>query len=97
MIQSWKRIRPDLQRVAIESEALPKNQYCMKCNTEQASCRCLQCGPRVFFCVNCFEGAHSMTNIFHTSEIFEVCIKSFIISLICLGFYLYFTEWNVSA
>ena len=42
------------------------------------------CGPRVFFYVNCFEEAHSVTNIFHTGEIFELCIKSFIISLICL-------------
>ena len=98
-IKSWKKIRPDLLRVAIETEALPENQHCVLCITEEASWRCLQCGPRVFFCVKCFEEAHSVTNIFHTGEIWEVCIKSFL----CLyyryviGFYLYSTEWNVSA
>ena len=45
--ESWNKIRPELLKVAIASEALPKNRQC-SCCIEEASCRCLQCGPNIF-------------------------------------------------
>ena len=70
--ESWNRIRPELLKVAIASEAMPDNQKCLLCSIEDASCRCLQCGPNVFFCRNCFAAAHRQVNVFHTGEIWQV-------------------------
>ena len=69
--ESWNKIRPELLKVAIASEALPKNRQC-SCCIEEASCRCLQCGPNIFYCKTCFEEAHRRANIFHTGETWQV-------------------------
>ena len=48
--ESWHRICPELLKVAIASEAMPDNQQCLLCSIEDACCRCLQCGPNMYFC-----------------------------------------------
>ena len=75
-VESWKKIRLDMLRIAIESEALPEDQLCTACTADKALYRCLQCGPRIFFCSQCYEAAHRKTNIFHTGEVWEVTILS---------------------
>ena len=69
--ESWNRIRPELLKVAIASEAID-NPKCLLCSIEDASCRCLQCGPNMFFCRNYFAAAHRQVNVFHTGEIWQV-------------------------
>lgn len=72
--ESWRKIRPTLLRAAIESNAMPPNQDCVFCYADKALYRCLQCGPKAFFCLHCFGGAHSGNiNLFHTGEVWEVC------------------------
>lgn len=71
-IESWRKVRPSLLQAAIENSAMPPSQACMMCCVNEASYRCLQCGPRIFFCHHCFGDAHSTTNLFHTGEVWEV-------------------------
>ena len=43
--ESWNKICTELLKVAI---AMPKKNWQCSCYTEEASCRCLQCGPNIF-------------------------------------------------
>ncbi len=70
--ESWRKARSTLLKIVVESEALPEAQLCISCNNS-ALYRCLQCGPRAYFCNHCYEAAHLATNLFHTGEIWEVC------------------------
>ena len=70
--ESWHRIRPGLLKVSIASEAMPDNQKCLLCSIEDACCRCLQCGPNMYFCRNYFVATHRQVNVFHTGEIWQV-------------------------
>ena len=72
-VELWEKIRPSLLQAAIESSAMPPNQTCISCCDNEALYRCLQCGPRAFFCHCCFALMHSTMNLFHTGEVWEVC------------------------
>ena len=72
--ESWGRIRSSLLTIAIESEALPEEKLCFICITTEASYRCLQCSPILFYCSECLAAAHSKTYLFHRAEIWEVSI-----------------------
>ena len=73
-VESWNKIRWDMLQIAIESEALPEDQPCGVCSANKATHRCLECGPRIFFCLQCYEAAHSRANIFHIGEMWKVKI-----------------------
>ncbi len=75
-VESWTKIRSDMLRVAIESEALPKDSLCGVCAVSVATHRCLQCGHKIFFCQQCYEIAHNKTNIFHVGEIWKVNVDN---------------------
>ena len=51
---AWERIRHDLLRAVVESEAMPPNQVCIKCNDVLATLRCRKCGPSAFFVMCAF-------------------------------------------
>ena len=71
-VASWKKMRPAILRAAIENNAMPPNQVCIQCGTDEATYRCLQCAPWAHFCLHCFGDAHRETNLFHTGEVWEV-------------------------
>ena len=71
-VASWKMMRPAILRVAIESNAMPPNQVCIRCGTDEATYRCLRCAPWAHFCSQCFGDTHRETNLFHTGEVWEV-------------------------
>ena len=70
-VAAWDQMRDVLLRTAIESSALPIDQKCILC-TEPAIYRCTQCGAWAYYCKSCYSQAHSMTNIFHVGEVWEV-------------------------
>lgn len=71
-IASWNKLRPIMLKTAIECNAMPLNQMCVICNTNEAIYRCLRCAPWAHFCQQCFEDAHKYMNVFHTGEVWEV-------------------------
>ena len=76
-VELWKRIRLDVLRIANESEALLEDQPCSVCTTGKATHRCLQCGPRIFFCSHCVMRLHIVEQIYTIiGEIWEVNILS---------------------
>ena len=70
-VESWAKMRPQLLNMAIQCDALPVDQRCLFC-AEEFLYRCLQCGPQVFYCRDCFEQAHNRTNLFHVGEVWDV-------------------------
>lgn len=69
---SWKKIRSDLRKAVIETNAMPLHMCCKLCSTSEATCQCLQCSPDAYFCTQCFEVAHMKAYFFHTGEVWEV-------------------------
>ena len=67
----WDDVRSSLLKAAVESSALPTSQCCIKC-PNPATHRCIQCGALAYYCRTCFEEAHSVTNLFHVGEVWEV-------------------------
>ena len=82
-VESWDKVRPHLLRAAIESSAMPPDQTCITCCANEAMYRCLQCGPRAFFCHCCFSEVHSATKYRRsmgsegTYDNLAVCLVSF--------------------
>jgi len=72
--EGWQRVRSSLLHAVTQSFAMPLEECCRVCH-EAAECRCIQCGPAVYYCLRCFETLHSVTNIFHTAEMWEVSRK----------------------
>ena len=72
---AWERIRHQLLRVLVESEAMPRDQLCVKCSIVAASLRCRKCHPSAFFCKECFLSTHTTTNIFHVPEEWKVSVE----------------------
>ena len=68
---AWAQIRSLLRNAVVECSAMPSDQSCILC-LEAAVYRCLQCGPCAYYCHGCFGRAHSITNIFHTGEVWQV-------------------------
>ena len=69
--KEWEAIRPQLLKCAVESSAMPHAAECILCQSP-ATMRCLKCGPRVYFCIECFGDLHKKINILHTGEVWEV-------------------------
>ena len=68
---SWKSIRQSLVEARVEEEVI-SSLTCVTCGSPSV-CRCLDCGPRQFFCLVCVKLLHHDRNYFHIPEIYEVC------------------------
>ncbi len=71
-VESWEKMRHQLLKASVESEALPPDTLCFVCGLNKASHRCLQCSSSLFYCLSCYSAAHVKTNLFHKGEIWEV-------------------------
>ena len=89
---AWAKMRSFLRNTVVECSAMPSDQSCIKC-PEAAVYRCLQCGSCVYYCHDCFSRAHSVTNIFHTGEVWEVNVVSL---YMCLNKIIYTTETQLN-
>ena len=89
---AWAKMRSFLRNTVVECSAMPSDQSCIKC-PEAAVYRCLQCGSCVYYCHDCFGRAHSVTNIFHTGEVWEVNVVSL---YMCLNKIIYTTETQLN-
>ena len=79
---SWEGIRESLLQTRVEEEAFSCETVCIECNTNYAVCRCVECGPRQFFCHDCAKLVHEKRNYFHLLETYKV-FKCF---LYCFGY-----------
>lgn len=70
-VESWRKIRFSLLKAVTESHSMCNEQKCVRCPT-LAKYRCVECEPLVYFCPSCLGEAHSMTNLFHTPEVWDV-------------------------
>lgn len=70
--EAWKSIRHDILHAATESYAMPVEQHCTACCKDDATYRCTECGPSVYYCPQCLWNSHSKANIFHTPEKWDV-------------------------
>ena len=50
-VESWKKIRLDMLRIAILG--ITRDQLCTASTADKALYCCLQCGPIIFFCSQC--------------------------------------------
>ena len=73
-VAAWESIRPALLTAVVECCAMPEDQLCTLCCVSDASFRCKQCGPCVYYCSNCIHEWHNGNNIFHTAEEWKVFI-----------------------
>ena len=76
VITGWEKIRHKIRTAVTESAALPILQACLLCEAS-ATMRCKQCGPKGYYCLECFLTSHSSVNIFHVAEIWKVRKKSY--------------------
>lgn len=68
----WDEIRADALSVMIEESSLPSGVTCFACGTEDATVRCLYCGPQHFFCEHCAVQLHTHALYHHCPEVWKV-------------------------
>ena len=73
-VESWNKIRWDMLQIAIESEALPEDQRCGICSVNTTSHHCIQCGPRILYCLQCYEAAYSKAKLVQIGGMWKVKI-----------------------
>ena len=71
---SWEEVRQSLLHARIEEEAFSSDTMCVECCNSLAVCRCMECGPRQYFCMDCASALHEKRNYFHVLQAFKVCI-----------------------
>lgn len=64
LFENWRKISPKLFDIMIENDAFDKNAKCFKCSLP-ATCRCLDCGSRIYLCLECNNLFHKDINLFH--------------------------------
>lgn len=69
---SWEAIRESLLQTRVEEEAFSCATVCIECATNIAVCRCVECGPRQFFCHDCAKLVHEKRHYFHVLETYKV-------------------------
>jgi hypothetical protein len=69
---NWKIVQDDIYNSILDNEEIPNNPSCFNCNNV-AILKCMDCGPKIFYCNNCFNHFHSVINLFHHS----IYIKNF--------------------
>ncbi len=70
-VRGWKELRNKLLAVLTECSAMPLNQICILC-PRNALYRCQECGPLIFYCMECFCSQHQTANFFHVAEQWDV-------------------------
>lgn len=70
-IAGWDSVRRAIRTAVTEMAAMPLSQICLCCDTP-ASMRCKRCGPKGYYCQECFIRCHSEVNFFHVAEKWEV-------------------------
>jgi hypothetical protein len=63
-------VTEDIYNIMLENDAIPSIATCVNCN-DFAVLRCLDCGPKIFYCNSCFEIFHHKINLFHRTLILE--------------------------
>jgi hypothetical protein len=63
-------VTEDIYNIMLENDAIPSIATCVSCN-DFAVLRCLDCGPKIFYCNSCFEIFHHKINLFHRTLILE--------------------------
>jgi hypothetical protein len=63
---NWMRILDDVYRLMLDNESISGNPACFNCN-DAATLKCMDCGPNIFYCDDCFNYFHSKINLFHCS------------------------------
>ena len=71
-VKAWETLRSSLLSTVTECSAMPQDQSCTLCSVAEATFRCLQCGPCVFYCSSCLHEWHSRSNVFHMAEEWKV-------------------------
>lgn len=93
--ESWGKIRSDLLCSMVKGCMLPKEQCCSMCTSVHAEYRCVDCGPpTIYYCTRCLQESHTVSNILHTPEVWEVSYNSVQVQFFDLTLH---TGWNVQA
>ena len=71
-VKSWDNIRCSLRNAIVESAAMPFNQLCVLCAEAEALCRCVHCGPNVYYCKDCLYKFHNKMHPLHMPEEWKV-------------------------
>lgn len=71
----WEALRPQLLKCVVGSDAMPDSQLCLLCADSPATMRCLKCGPKAYFCEECFTDLHFKINILHVGEFWEAKVR----------------------
>ena len=74
-IKKWSSLREVLVNVAVEESCLPPDTLCVYCLQNPAVARCVYCGPRQFFCLDCSRELHRERNVFHVLQLWKVNIN----------------------
>ncbi len=68
---AWEKIRSNILFLATENSAMPLKQVCIVCSSS-ARFKCERCGPKIYYCFQCFCKQHETANFFHVAEEWEV-------------------------
>ena len=70
--KTWELSQASIVRCAVEcSSALPK-VLCQHCNKTTSSVYCKQCGPRVYYCVECAVNLRTTKYVLHSPQLWKV-------------------------
>ena len=69
--KAWEFSRVLIFRCAVECSALPK-VLCQHCSKANSSVYCKQCGPRVYYCVECAVKLHTTKYVLHSPQLWKV-------------------------
>jgi len=72
LAENWQTVLDDIYKSILNNETIPNDPSCFNCSNA-ATLKCMDCGPKIFYCDNCFNYFHSVINIFHCS----IYIKNF--------------------
>jgi CxC2 like cysteine cluster associated with KDZ transposases len=84
---NWKTVLDDIYNSMLNNEATSDNPLCFNCKNI-ATLKCLDCGPKIFYCDNCFGQFHSKINLFHSSiylENFKLRLNEISLPQLCDG------------
>jgi hypothetical protein len=84
---NWKAVLNNIYNIMLDNEAIPNNATCLNCN-DFAVLRCIDCGPKIFYCNSCFEIFHHKVNLFHRTifiENFQFQSNDIILPQLCEG------------
>ena len=69
--KAWESSRASIFRCAVECSSMPKG-FCQHCNKVNSLVCCKQCGPRVYYCVECAVKLHTTMYVLHSPQLWKV-------------------------